>query len=320
MFFLDGSVGVVQFYLEKERMSFKYSVLKKAVKIINMRKMFDDSPENLVSRAKKQNSNTPIPELADKDFDISRIDVMGFPVIKMIHKSKSEKANLFIIGGGMIKCPRPGSIKKALKIAKLTDLDLYIPYYPLCTDYPVTKAYEMIHETYKTMLKDYKASNISVLGTSSGGNLALGIPAYINANNLDVPMPGSILAISPGTCVATEEERARMMELDKKDLVIPASYMDNAEIIMKHGEKVPEYMLKLQLGDFSRCPKVTLMYGSDECLYAFGPSFEKSLAKKGHLCKIIVGQGMFHVYPVFPICKEAKEGWDQMIGILRQSN
>lgn len=127
MFFLDGSVGVVQFYLEKERMSFKYSVLKKAVKIINMRKMFDDSPENLVVRAKKQNSNTPIPELADKDFDISRIDVMGFPVIKMIHKSKSEKANLFIIGGGMIKCPRPGSIKKALKIAKLTDLDLYIP-------------------------------------------------------------------------------------------------------------------------------------------------------------------------------------------------
>ena len=100
MFFLDGSVGVVQFYLEKERMSFKYSVLKKAVKIINMRKMFDDSPENLVARAKKQNSNTPIPELADKDFDISRIDVMGFPVIKMIHKSKSEKANLFIIGGG----------------------------------------------------------------------------------------------------------------------------------------------------------------------------------------------------------------------------
>lgn len=135
-----------------------------------------------------------------------------------------------------------------------------------------------------------------------------------------VPMPGSILAISPGTCVATEEERARMMELDKKDLVIPASYMDNAEIIMKHGEKVPEYMLKLQLGDFSRCPKVTLMYGSDECLYAFGPSFEKSLAKKGNLCKIIVGQGMFHVYPVFPICKEAKEGWDQMIGILKQSN
>lgn len=29
---------------------------------------------------------------------------------------------------------------------------------------------------------------------------------------------------------------------------------------------------------------------------------------------------MFHVYPVFPICKEAKEGWDQMVGILKQSN
>ncbi len=299
-------------------MSFKYSVLKKAVRIINLRKMFDDSPENLVARARRQNSKTPIPELKDKDFDISRIEVMGFPVIKMIHKSKSEKANLFIIGGGMIKCPRPGSIKKALKIAKTTNVDLYIPYYPLCTDYPVIKAYEMIHETYKLMLKDYKASNISILGTSSGGNLALGIPAYINANRFDVPMPGSILAISPGTCIATEEERFRMMELDKKDLVIPASYMTNAELIMKHGETVPEYMLKLQLGDFRGCHKVTLMYGSDECLYAFAPSFEKRLKECNVPYKLIVGQGMFHVYPVFLICKEAKEGWDHMIEIMKQ--
>ncbi len=317
MFFLGGSVGVVQFYLEKE-MSVKYQILKKLVKAMNMKKGFEGDPQTLVERAKEQNAKNPIPKLSDKDFDIVLSYVMGFPVIEMIHRQRVDRANLFIIGGGMVKCPRPASIRKALKIAKLTNLDLFIPYYPLCTDFPVTRAYEMIHETYKLMLKTYRPENISVLGTSSGGNLALGIPAYINANKVDIPMPSNIIAISPGTCIKTEEERSRMMELDKKDLVIPASYMTNAEIIMKHGQDdVPEYMLKLQIGDFTGCPKVTLMYGSDECLYAFAPSFTKRLEDCKVPYRLIVGQGMFHVYPVFPICKEAKEGWNQMLRLMK---
>ena len=34
---------------------------------------------------------------------------------------------------------------------------------------------------------------------------------------------------------------------------------------------------------------------------------------------MIVGQGLFHCYPVFPIVKEAKTGYDQMIRILRDA-
>ena len=28
---------------------------------------------------------------------------------------------------------------------------------------------------------------------------------------------------------------------------------------------------------------------------------------------MILGEGMFHCYPVFPIVKEAREGWRQMV-------
>jgi len=301
-------------------MSFKYKLLKGIVRLAGVRKGFEGTPESLVAKAKASNAKVGIPTLTDDEIEVSRVEVMGFPVLKMIHRGKAGRANLFIIGGGMVKCPRPKSIGKALKIAKLTGLDLYVPYYPLCTDYPVTKSYEMIHETYKLMLKDYRAQDISVMGTSSGGNLALGIVAYINANKLDVPMPGSILAISPGTCIDTDEERSRIGELDRKDLLIPASYMDNAEKIMAHGQDVPKYMLRLQTGDFTNCPKVTLMYGSDECLYAFAPSFERRLKECKVPYRMIVGQGMFHVYPVFPICREAKEGWNQMIRLMRNED
>lgn len=300
-------------------MSLKYEVLKRLVKASGIKKHWvGQSTEKLLEGRRRQNAKNRIPELKDDAFTISRIDVMGFPVLKLIHKQKTARATLFLIGGGMISAPRTGSVRKALKFSKESGLDLFIPYYPLCTDYPLTKAYEMIHETYKVMLEDYDAKNISVLGTSSGGNLALGMVPYINDGHDDVPMPEYILAVSPGNCVETEEEWQRMLELDKLDVAILAQYMKTAIEIMRHGEdSIPEYMLWLQRGDYSNCPRVTLMYGSDETLYACAPAIESVLKKYDADYKIIVGEGMFHCYPVFPIVPEAKAGWNQMVELMK---
>jgi len=299
-------------------MSLKYSLIKNAVKLAGIKKKLCGSADEIVALKKRQNEGLVIPEPSDAEIECERRDVLGFPVLKLKHRSGSDRADLFIIGGGMVMPPRPGSIKKALQIAKESGVDIFIPYYPLCTDYPVTRAYEMIYACYESMLEEYEARNISVLGTSSGGNLALGLIAYMNAEGSELPRPGHIIAISPGTCPVTEEEKRRMEELDKKDVVIPAKYMITAEEIMKHGEDVPDYMLHLQNGDFSNCPRVSFIYGSDEVLYAIAPSFEAAMKEYGAEYSMTVGEGLFHCYPVFPICREAKAGWELMIKLLKE--
>ena len=301
-------------------MSIQYEILKRLVKLVGLKKMWlCKSTEELLENRRRHNARNRIPTLTDPDFDISRIEVMGFPVLKFIHQKSTDRATLFLIGGGMVSAPRPGSIQKALRFAKETGFDLFVPYYPLCTNYPVTKAYEMIHETYRVMLKDYQADCISVLGTSSGGNLALGMVPYINDGHNDTPMPGYIMAISPGTCVSSKKEWQRMLELDRTDVAIPAQYMKTAVKIMRHGDmSVPEYMIWLQKADFTNSPKVTFIYGSDETLYACAPSFELAMKRYGVPYDMIVGEGMFHCYPVFPICPEAKEGWDLMVRMMKE--
>ena len=300
-------------------MSLKYEVLKRLVKASGLKRMWiGQSTEELLDNRRRQNARNRIPVLKDAAFEISQIEIMGCPVIKLIHRQRSDRANLFIIGGGMISAPRPGAVKKALRFARETGLDVFIPYYPLCTDYPLTRAYEMIHATYREMLRDYAPERVSVLGTSSGGNLALGMVPYINDGHADTPMPGRIMAISPGTCVDTEEEWRRMVELDDLDVAIPAQYMKSAVEIMRHGDdSVPDYMIWLQRGDFTGCPKVTFIYGSHETLYACAPSFEAAMKKYGVDYEMIVGEGMFHCYPVFPVCREAKAGWDMMVRLMK---
>ena len=60
------------------------------------------------------------------------------------------------------------------------------------------------------------------------------------------------------------------------------------------------------------------LYGSDETLYACAPSFEAAMKKYGVDYRMIVGEGMFHCYPVFPIVKEAKEGWHLMVRLMKE--
>ena len=102
-------------------MTLKYEILKRLVKAANIKKMWTGmSTEELLENRRKQNAKNRIPNLKDDAFDISRNEIMGCPVLNLIHKKRTERANLFLIGGGMISAPRPGSIKKALRFAKET--------------------------------------------------------------------------------------------------------------------------------------------------------------------------------------------------------
>lgn len=58
--------------------------------------------------------------------------------------------------------------------------------------------------------------------------------------------------------------------------------------------------------------------GMDSYLSLVSPELEKISGKKyGVGYEMIVGEGLFHCYPVFPVTKESKEGWNQMINILK---
>ena len=99
-------------------MTLKYEILKRLVKAANIKKQWTGmSTEELLENRRRANAKNRIPDLRDEAFVISRVDVMGFPVLKLIHREKADRADLFLIGGGMISAPRPGSVKKALRFA-----------------------------------------------------------------------------------------------------------------------------------------------------------------------------------------------------------
>ena len=76
----------------------------------------------------------------------------------------------------------------------------------------------------------------------------------LNDSGSNVPMPGMLILISPGSVPINEKERAYLKKLDSGDIMIHASYMELAKEIMCCGHDVPEKYLATAHGDFRNAP------------------------------------------------------------------
>ena len=59
-------------------MSLKYRIIRRIVKLLNIKKAWEGkSAEEIIEKKKQENARNKIPVLNDPDFEISRTDVMG---------------------------------------------------------------------------------------------------------------------------------------------------------------------------------------------------------------------------------------------------
>lgn len=89
----------------------------------------------------------------------------------------------------------------------------------------------MVYELYKETLEDYKPENICLMGGSSGGNLALGLISYINAQDEVLPKLGRIYAGSSGTLLLTDEKKQIAQKQEKTDVIMSIAALENTEPI-----------------------------------------------------------------------------------------
>ncbi|EGC04373.1 hypothetical protein CUS_4438 [Ruminococcus albus 8] len=291
-----------------------YRVTKAVVKAAKIRNSLIGTKEEVLTKAAKMNAKNRhfIMPTDNKAHYTDHLIQGQYHCIEVdIEKKRRDKAILFVFGGGMILGSDKGDVGLSRKIAETTNSDVWFPYYPLCHEHDMLENVQMIFECYTKMLTFYKPENIVFLGFSSGGALILDLITYINElndNGRNIPMPGMLIPISPGSVPVIDAENTAIKALDKRDIMIPAAYMYTAREIMCHGREIPEKYLATAHGDFRRAPMTHFYYGSAETLYAFAPSYAESFRKAGAKCMIHVGKGMHHCFALqyfIPGCKPA---------------
>lgn len=299
-------------------MSIQYELAKAAVKASGIKKIFALPREELLKKAEQMNKSRQFKIPKDKKARYADRLIQGHHCLTMeIGETKSDRALLFLFGGGMIMGSDAGDVKVALDMGKKSGRDVWFPYYPLCTHYSMLDAVKMIYKTYRQMLLEYPAGKIAIVGFSSGAGLALNLISYMNLTGKQLPMPEKLLLSSPGTCPANGEEFAAMEALNDQDVLIDSAYMKTAGEIMRHGDpNVPDELIYITTGDFTGAPMTHFFYGGDEVLRACAEPFAKAFDKVGAKYTMHIEPGMCHCYPMVTFFPEGKQGNDELIRLL----
>ena len=296
-------------------MSLKYSIIKTMFHIIPMQKMMAKPYDELLKMFHTAEAKPVIPELKDPELTFQTHKVESFPVLEISHKKKSEYVCIYVAGGGMLKYPKPSQAKELVTLAKETGRNMLLPYFPLAPEHDLIDALNMLYATYKMALEHYPAEKIAFLGGSSGAAMVLWLISYINKLGEGVPMPGKLALSSPGSALSAEE-RKRAEELNKTDLIMSTTALDNIFKGMIGDKELPDELLYTSRGIYDGIKDVYLSYGGDEVFSAAAQSTAQCLRSYGAEVTLEIADGMYHTYAMMPLVKEALPGHQRLVAYL----
>lgn len=296
-------------------MSLKYAVIKALFHIIPMQKVMAKPYEELLKTFHTAEAKPVIPDLKDPELNFQTHEVEKFPVLEISHKKKSDYVCIYIAGGGMLKYPKPSQAKELVTLAKETGRNMLLPYFPLAPEHNLIDALHMLCATYKMALEQYPADKIAFYGGSSGAAMVLWLMSWINMHEEGIPMPGKIALSSPGSAL-TAEERKRAEELNKTDLIMSTTALDNIFKGMIGDKELPEALLYTSKGIYDGIKDVYLSYGGDEVFSAAAESTAQQLRNYGAKVTLEIAEGMYHTYAAMPLVKEAIPGHQRLVAYL----
>lgn len=145
-----------------------------------------------------------------------------------------------------------------------------------------------------------KDQTISLMGDSAGGGFVLSFCQYLNA--IDLPQPNNIVVYSPWVDIALSN---------------PPYDNDSDPILGEIGLReigkswageldTHDYRVSPLFGDNTDLPRTLTFAGDNEIFYKDILKYHEKLKEDGVDARLIVGEGMFHIYPLF----QSPEAWD----------
>ena len=210
---------------------------------------------------------------------------------------------LYLHGGGYT-C---GGLEYALGFgAVLADecgAKVFVAAYRLAPENRFPAAVEDAEASYRYLLKKgYDPKKITLCGESAGGGLCFCLCQFLRQEGL--PLPGSIIAISPWTDLTLsgesfERNLERDVSLSKEQLAFYAEcYTDTPE----------NPLVSPLFGDLTGMPPTLLFAGGDEILCSDSEDLYKKLKESGCNVQLFVRPERWHAYVLYGLAED-REDW-----------
>ncbi|MDO4420971.1 MAG: alpha/beta hydrolase [Eubacteriales bacterium] len=261
------------------------------------------------------NDEIKLPRSMHSGLDLKEISFEGFTVHRIRTQESglsSNKAVLFLPGGGGMARATKVHYDTAKRLAARTGAEIIIAHYPLAPKHNVRYALEWLERFYyRELLKDYRTEDIVFMGDSAGANLILSLAYRLKDK------PESLIVISPACGLENGHNRDIRIEMEPKDPILTVAMND---LIAEHWcrnvpldspDISPEYI------DYTGFPPMLLFYGTHELFYPHVRNYIKEL-QKNRVFFTAVEKPMCHDWALVKYFPEAREALNMMVNWIQK--
>lgn len=231
----------------------------------------------------------------------------GCRVVIFNQRDENENIIIYLHGGAYVKEMRSFHVKFCDKLAAKSNSTVYVPIYPIAPKHNYKESFDFLENFYKDLLKLDKP--ITIMGDSAGGGLSAAFCQYLAEINL--PQPKHLILLSPWVDVSMSNKNYG--DYANTDPMLGVESLRYFAKFWADDLDLKDYKVSPLYGDVSKFGDTTIFVGTREIFYQDILEFYEKFDK--NKVRLIVGEGMNHVYPIYPI-PEARKAFKEILEII----
>ena len=244
--------------------------------------------------------------------DVTETTVDGNRVYTLAASDTPECMVLYLHGGAYINDASVYHWRICDKLAQKANADVVFPIYPLTPNHTWDETFDMVTKVYRDML-DTADVPVIIMGDSAGGGLSVAFCEYLS--EIGLQQPDKMILFSPWMDISMSNPDAA--DYESADPMLSAYGLIEMGKCWAGDLDLKDYKVSPIFGDISNLRNVYLFVGTREIFYPDVTKFYSMLNEQGVNSEIYIGEGMNHVYPLYPI-PEANEAFKQICDILQK--
>lgn len=209
----------------------------------------------------------------------------------------------YLHGGAYFKNITEKHLASCYDLANLLNAKVYMPLYPIGPLYDANDCFQYIDKLYQNIVSKEQNKEMIIAGDSAGGGLAISYSQFLYNRNLKkseeekTPLPSARILFSPWCDVRMINNE--ISSIEDKDIFLSAYGLREIGKIWAGSYDTKDYKISPKYADLNdKIPTITF-HGSDEILFPDSKLTAEKMAENGARVRFIVGNGLFHIYPLF---------------------
>ena len=273
----------------------------------SMKLNFMDSEDNVNDFLKRRlNAQEKAPKSIFKSISLNGTHAFVFG------NENAKNMIMYIHGGAFVNEINYQHYLFCFLLSKKLDAYVIAPIYPLAPKHTFEETFEIITDLYESLIEKNRFNNafdsdnelmnkrITFMGDSAGGGFVLSFCQHLKT--IDLPQPDNIIVFSPWVDISMSNPPYD----NESDPILGEIGLREIGKAWAGNEDTQDYRVSPLFGNNSNLAKILIFVGDNEIFYKDVLKYYENLKEDNVDACLVVGSGMFHIYPLFP-CPEA---WD----------